>query len=530
MNPIDFAAQANHQRIIELKQQATRSFILLGQALKDNKEHRYFESLGHLTFEAYIESPVVGLSRSSVYSLIGIYQTFVEELDYSLDELSEVDYSKLDRIIPLINVQPVGHRDWFEKAKTLPRRTLEQEVKRAWEQENTRMPTPPAPALPDNGLADWLNTVQCGDCLQLLRQLPDDSINCCVTSPPYWGLRDFGVEGQLGTEETFHDYIEQLCHIFDEVRRVLKPDGTCWVNMGDTYASSPAGNRTIHYDGDGVYGRLLERHTHGGTAKVTPKPKDYGSIPNKCLLQIPTRFSIEMCNRGWILRNEIIWHKPNCMPSSVKDRFTVDFEKLFFFTKSERYWFETQYESQGAGDDHIANHTAWESDPLMVRGKNALMRYNPLGRNKRCVWRIPTQPFPEAHFAVFPEKLIETPIQSGCPELVCTRCGKGREKRFESEFILRGTNDNPETYRQKLEEEKGNRSLAMVARKGVGRTIHHYKGLTSCGCNADFIGGIVLDPFCGSGTTLVVAKELGRQYLGFDINPGYVEMTIKRLQ
>ena len=514
-SPINKKAQANHQRIVELKQGAMRSFILLGKELKTNKEERYFQALGYLTFEAYIESPMVGMGRRSVYSLIAIYETFVEELDYSLDELSKVDYSKLDRILPVINVQSIAHREWFEKAKTLSQRELERDVKEARKSQNKRLAKPRASEFPDNGLEGWLNTVQCGDCLELLEQLPDDSIDCCVTSPPYWALRDFGVEGQLGTEERFHDYLEKLSLIFDEVRRVLKPDGTCWVVMGDTYSGNKQGKTD----------EKVTRHLKEVSQGIDKKRSEF---PDKCLLQIPSRFAIEMCNRGWILRNEIIWFKPNCMPSSVKDRFTVDFEKLFFFTKSERYWFETQYEPQGAGDDHIANHTAWESDPSMVRGKNALMRYNPLGRNKRSVWKIPTQPFPDAHFAVFPEKLVETPIEAGCPEMICKKCGKAREKRYESnwkettqEFI------GKTKHSENQENPERRRDTNLYGR--LGDSVKQFIGYTNCGCKADFIGGIVLDPFCGSGTTLIVAKKLGRKYIGFDINPEYAEMARKRL-
>src|SRR5260370_20664402 len=145
-----------------------------------------------------------------------------------------------------------------------------------------------------------------------------------MTSPPYWALRDYGVDGQLGLELSFEEYINKLCDIFDEVKRVLKTDGTCWVNIGDTYASAPAGNKTFDFDGiDGNYGRLRYRNSQGGKENTT-KPKQYGVLKNKSLCLIPFRFAIEMVNRGWILRNTIIWHKPNAMPESVKDRFTDD--------------------------------------------------------------------------------------------------------------------------------------------------------------------------------------------------------------
>lgn len=264
-----------------------------------------------------------------------------------------------------------------------------------------------------------VNKIYCGDALKVLKTFPDESINCVMTSPPYWALRDYGIKGQLGLEPTFQEFINKLCDIFDEVKRVLKKDGTCWVNMGDTYASTPAGNKKIKFDGDGVYGRLMKRHSQGGTSEMTAKPKNYGKIKIKCLCQIPSRFAIEMTSRGWILRNEIIWHKPNCMPSSVKDRFTVDFEKLFFFTKSKKYYFETQYEE-------VVNHSdAWYRNKLRQNKNYQLKkpyRHNfpipkyPDKKNKRSVWKIPTKPFSQAHFAVYPQKLCVVPIRAGCPE------------------------------------------------------------------------------------------------------------------
>jgi DNA modification methylase len=213
-----------------------------------------------------------------------------------------------------------------------------------------------------------------GDALNVLKTFEPESIDCCVTSPPYWALRDYKVEGQLGLEPTFHEYIDKLCTIFDQVKRVLKKTGSCWVVLGDTYS--------------------LE----------------------KSLCLIPERFVIEMINRGWILRNKIIWHKRNCMPSSAKDRFTVDHEFVYFFVKSQKYYFETQYEpleapnrKQGdwvGGNKYIEQHTAV---------KNPGYHINPLGRIKRCVWRVSTKPYSGAHFAVFPEQLIETPIKATCP-------------------------------------------------------------------------------------------------------------------
>ncbi len=456
-------ALANHERILALKHEATRNFILMGRALKESKEREHYKELGYPTFEAYLESPSLSIAKRSAYSLIAIYRTFVEELGYSASDLAAVDYSKLDRLLPLLSVQPVAHREWVEKAKTLPRRVLEEEVRSAavLRGPSERLSKQATRRIRPHDLNGWVNTIQCGDCLELLAQLPSDSIDCCVTSPPYWQLRDYGAQGQVGLEPTFSEYVERLCTIFDEVRRVLKAEGTCWVVLGDTFSGSNCGRADSR--AMDALGNLPRERYRGQRAGRT-------SLPNKCLVQIPSRFGIEMTNRGWILRNEIIWHKPNCLPASVKDRFTVDFERVFFFTKSPKYWFEMQFEPQkqsslerlkkpwngnnkrgypGQSQHHLQNYFN-KTDEEIARLP---------GRNKRSVWKIPTRSFKAAHFATFPPDLINTPIKAGCPE-----------------------------------------------------------------------NGIVLDPFCGSGTTAVVAAQLGRQFLGLEINPDYVQLARDRLR
>ena len=333
------------------------------------------------------------------------------------------------------------------------------------------------------------NTILNGDALQHLKELLDRSINMCMTSPPYWALRDYGVEGQLGLEPTFDEYINKLCDIFDEVKRVLRDDGTCWVNLGDTYGGSGV-------KGEGAAKNSLIKAHRDGHSNMGNQIKGY----DKCLLLIPMRFAIEMVNRGWILRNTIIWYKNNCMPSSAKDRFTVDFEYLFFFSKKKNYYFETQYESFRSNDydkermkgprkeyegkwsgrnDHEnygSNDHENYGSPRARTQRNAIpntqrafVAGNKEGRNKRTVWDINSQPFGESvclvcghfdkpkgkqekegyfggenkserickscrsplttsHFAIYPEELCETPIRSGCPEFVCIKCGKPREK------------------------------------------------------------------------------------------------------
>ncbi|AXN53396.1 DNA methyltransferase [Methanobacterium virus Drs3] len=310
-----------------------------------------------------------------------------------------------------------------------------------------------------------VNHIYQGDALEVLQSLESQQVDMCVTSPPYWRLRNYGVEGQLGLEPDFNEYIDKLCTIFDEVKRVLKDEGTCWVNIGDSYNGSGKGGSNPEYQ---------KKHTSFGkimTEKsIFGKPVNDKRIGKKSLIGIPFRFAIEMINRGWILRNTIIWHKPNCMPTSAKDRFTVDFEYLYFFSKKSKYYFEQQTEpvkEESLKRYEYGLHSVY-ADKEKYGGKNSNsvsdcermgdFVSNPTKRNMRTVWKIPTKPYKGAHFAVFPEELIETPIKAGCPQ-----------------------------------------------------------------------NGIVLDPFMGSGTTASVAKRLNRNYVGIELNPEYHVLIHERL-
>lgn len=372
------------------------------------------------------------------------------------------------------------------------------------------------------------NRILQGDAKEVLKKFPDESVDCVITSPPYWALRDYGVAGQLGLEPTFQEYIIKLCDIFDEVKRVLKKTGTCWVNLGDTYGIQSGAMR------DGKFGK---KNTNN-QAFVQPVGK------HKCLCQIPSRFAIEMTDRGWILRNEIIWHKPNCMPSSVKDRFTVDFEKIFFFTKNKKYYFKTQLETarydgrqqeemRGGGkylnrvicpghDKHSfaeRGHQRWQT----INGKHM--------RNKRAVWTINNKPYKDAHFAVFPPELPRQCIEAGCPEFVCQKCGKIKQKLFKTNNPkgitgragkpMVSKNGKVDTYDGKQRIEPGHNSTVYSSAKFIG--------WEQCDCGVGFEQGIVLDPFCGSGTTLLVAKQLGRDYIGIDLNRDYIKQAEKRI-
>jgi len=265
--------------------------------------------------------------------------------------------------------------------------------------------------------------------------------------------------------------------------------------------------------------------------------KKEGGIP-KCLLMIPERLTWSLIQNGWILRNKIIWFKPNAMPSSVKDRFSNRWEYLFMFSKSRKYYFDldTVREKSSSyiefnqrvrdvkrGYIKSGQYRASEKEIEQYHGKN--VTYNPLGKNPGDVFEIPTQPFPEAHFAVFPEKLCEKPIKAGCPEWVCKKCGKARERIIKSTNIHRTLNKGKSGYRIdeiKKEKNKGNSSAGYIKTKTIG--------WTSCDCNAGFEGGIVLDPFCGAGTACFVARDLRRRFIGIDIKKEYCKMAEKRLR
>jgi len=305
---------------------------------------------------------------------------------------------------------------------------------------------------------DFIDQVVCGNSLDILKTIPDESINCCITSPPYWALRDYKIDGQLGLEPSFKEYLDKLIAIFDEVKRVLRKDGTCWVVLGDTYSGSGNGSNDYRNGTSKNYRKCVTLYQGQKSGKT--------NLSDKSLLQIPSRFAILMSDKGWILRNEIIWYKPNAMPSSVKDRFTVDFEKIFFFVKNKKYYFEQQFEpyqesiNRWGGVYLKANgNSTWDEGTKQNTYRNRSLRPNDKGRNKRCVWQIATKPFKEAHFAVFPPTLVVPMIKAGCPE-----------------------------------------------------------------------NGIVLDPFIGSGTVAEVALKLNRHFIGIELSPEYCEIAKKRIK
>jgi len=333
------------------------------------------------------------------------------------------------------------------------------------------------------------------DCIEGMKSLPDNSIDCCVTSPPYFGLRDYGHDGQIGLEDTPEKFVQKLVEVFNEVRRVLKPEGTLWLNLGDSYAGSGKGanpDGTVHESA--LKGK---QGTHKGTTEGIKKPQKAHEIglKQKDLIGIPWMVAFALRSSGWWLRQDIIWNKPNPMPESVTDRCTKAHEYIFLLSKSQKYYYDNEaiktpikdssvqrlsqdvesqngservpgktngnmkavasgikaYKHRGEGDQKLTGHSGnYDKDGNLIGNGMA---------NKKSVWTVTTKPFKEAHFATFPEELIVDCIKAGCPE-----------------------------------------------------------------------GGIVLDPFMGAGTTALVAKKLNRNYVGFELNKEYIEIAERRIE
>lgn len=320
------------------------------------------------------------------------------------------------------------------------------------------------------------NVILVGDVREKLREIPDDYVQTVVTSPPYWGLRDYGTSGQIGLEATPEAYVESMVAVMREVRRVLRRDGTVWLNLGDSYTSIGRGGRK-ESPGVGAKQELAPV-----ARDVVWAPRDEGdplahfkwALPGgqkpKDLVGIPWRVAFALQADGWWLRSDVIWSKPNPMPESVTDRPTKSHEYLFLLAKSATYYYDAdairepaQY-GRRVWSDVEANLAAVTNGAERrathgVRATATVKGADPsAGRNKRTVWEIATQPYAEAHFATFPEELVKPCIQAGCPE-----------------------------------------------------------------------GGIVLDPFLGSGTTALVALRAGRDFIGVELNPDYVAMAESRI-
>lgn len=304
-----------------------------------------------------------------------------------------------------------------------------------------------------------MHTLVTSDATAHLQSMESESVHCIVTSPPYFGLRNYGHEGQIGLEKSADEYISKIVDAFREMRRVLRADGVAWLNLGDTYG--------------------------GG----------------KQLLGMPWRVAISLQSDGWFLRQDIIWHKPSPMPESVNDRCTKAHEYVFLLTKSPTYFYDAVAISEPSGGETTVT------------------------RNRRSVWRIASRPYSGAHFATMPPELAETCIKAGTSEHgCCSNCGSPWTRVTKRTKITR---PRPSDYVKRTGQPgTGNSCANSVA----GVAVETLGWQRSCQCDpSDPVPCVVLDPFAGSGTTLAVAKSLGRDSIGIEINPDYVALAEQRI-
>ena len=368
-----------------------------------------------------------------------------------------------------------------------------------------------------------------GDCIKKLKKLPDESIHCVVTSPPYYGLRDYGHEGQIGLEQTPDEYVQKMVAVFREVWRVLRKDGTVWLNLGDSYATH-ASKRSAQFNGDITDGR------NDPFTRKKPTASSIG-LKEKDLIGIPWRVAFALQADGWYLRQDIIWHKPNPMPESVTDRCTKAHEYIFLLSKSQKYFYDSEAIKEPAA---YVGCNRGKSRNISPTGMTEMDNKQYDTRNKRSVWTVSTKPFSGAHFAVFPEKLIEPCILAGTSEKgCCSVCGS-----FWVRKIKKGKGlviDESEGEVQGRRKASGHKATDTSRRKYLSgkRQAEHKKNnpdkflgwQQSCTCKKHKpISCKVLDPFTGSGTTGIVSIENGRSFIGIELNRDYFEMAKKRIK
>lgn len=325
------------------------------------------------------------------------------------------------------------------------------------------------------------NQVLVGDALQQLRTMPASTVDCVITSPPYFRQRDYGVAGQLGAETHVDDWVHGLLQVCRELGRVLKPQGALWLNLGDGYS----------------------RHVSEGSRR-------------KSLLLGPQRAALALAADGWLLRNQVIWSKTNPMPSSVSDRLSCTHEVLYFLTRNTRYYFDLDAirdtpkqsrhsaapQSSGVYPPRAAVPSTGKSARINLNGGLSKLRAagrsaHPGGKNPGDVWRLPTASYRGAHFATFPVELLRRPLLSTCPALVCRSCGLAWRRQPER-------TPGPVVVASPLE--------------------------PACTCHAEAQPGIVLDPFLGAGTVALAAEQHRRAWLGIELNPAFAQLTEDRLQ
>jgi DNA modification methylase len=326
-----------------------------------------------------------------------------------------------------------------------------------------------------------------GDCLDSLQTLPAASVQCCVTSPPYWGLRDYGQDGQHGLEETPAAYVANLVRVFAEVRRVLRDDGTVWLNLGDSYAATGK-------SGGGAQGQRWKEY---GADTEGPKGGKWSPAPPglkaKDLVGIPWRVAFALQADGWYLRSDIIWHKPNPMPESVRDRPTKGHEYVFLLSKRPRYFYDAD----------------------AVREARA---------NRRTVWSIPSKPYTGAHFATMPPELARLCILAGTSQGgACSACGAPWVRVVErTPMEVRPSPRRMDWQTDQTRTQTGGTMTKPPTSETVGWS-------AGCECGADVAACVVLDPYAGAGTTGLVADKLRRDFIGCELNPEYAALAERRL-
>ncbi|EMA67586.1 DNA methylase N-4/N-6 domain-containing protein [Halorubrum aidingense JCM 13560] len=388
----------------------------------------------------------------------------------------------------------------------------------------------------DGEIDRWINDIHQGDVVGTLREMPESSVHCVMTSPPYYGLRDYGVDGQIGLEESLDEFVDALVDVGDELRRVLRDDGSWWLNLGDSFIEK---QKTL----------------------------------------APHRVAIALQNAGWIVRSDAVWSKPNPMPHPVKDRLHEHKEFVFQLTPTRDYWFDLDAIRESHAESSLNRTGRNDNTERPFPGNDQTLDpdqfLHPNGKNPGDVLEVPIKSFPEAHFAVYPPELCEIPLKSSCPPKVCAVCGTPYDHTVSEPDLLANPNNRDkkaralELYEQsdldlkhleaardvglhdeyvsnhhsdggygKVDEEKA--ELTREAREVLGaytrefstgaRTRTGWKQACDCPTVGDYTEpGIVLDPFTGAGTTALVAKRLGRRFVGIDLNPDYVALAQRRV-
>jgi len=372
-----------------------------------------------------------------------------------------------------------------------------------------------------------------GDCLEVLRTLPAKSVQCCVTSPPYWGLRSYGFKADdparkkmIGLEPTFDRHLWNLVRVFREVRRVLHDDGTLWLNYGDAYEGGGRGG-----------GRPQDKQATNISSHVQPSPPT--GLAAKNLIGMAWRVAFALQDDGWILRSDIIWHKRSPMPESVRDRPTRSHEYIFLLSKGPRYFYDQEAGREAYADDTASRYdyrfvtnngktgqypsevSASCKQSLQLDGQERFRLGN--GRNMRSVWTLSTEPTKEAHFATFPTELVARCLKVGTSDKgCCVACGAPWKRTVNGERVATRPATAPK--RQGLDDKPANRDGRRHI--SVNRQSEWRSG---CDCNEATKPCTVLDPFSGAGTTGVVCRRMGLDFIGIELNPDYCTLARKRI-